>query len=360
MDYALLEKRQIEEFLKTLEELPNVRATLRSEQPRVGRMEFDALIDLTIAGKSCLLVVEVKKSAYPRDVRQAIWQLRAASQALKLPDKTTSLVFLSEYLSPGAKKLLEAEKIGYFDSGGSLYLSTQGAYLYIEKPPAKAIEKSIRSFFSGRRSQILHALLIHPIRWFGVHELAELAMVSPATASEVLSELEDMDWLISRGRGPRKERQLSQPAALLDEWSKQVKTVPGPSLTRYYVPGTKFDRLLIRIGEEFGRTNTEYAITYEAAAQMYAPFLSSIAQVRMRLANTQESQAALSDLGARSVTEGSNLAIIDAESKGDFLFRTLLDNIWLASPVQVYLDLQRGEGRSTELAKHLRQEKIGF
>jgi len=185
-------------------------------------------------------------------------------------------------------------------------------------------------------------------------------MVSPATASEVLSELENVDWLISRGKGPRKERQLAQPAALLDEWSKQVKDIPGPSLVRYYVPGTKFDRLLVRIGEEFGKSNTEYAITYEAAAQIYAPFLSSVAQVRMRLAKTQESQAALSNLGARSVTEGANLAIIDTESKGELLFRTLVDNIWLASPVQVYLDLQRGEGRSTELAKHLRQEKIRF
>jgi hypothetical protein len=32
----------------------------------------------------------------------------------------------------------------------------------------------------------------------------------------------------------------------------------------------------------------------------------------------------------------------------------------LASPIQVYLDLLRGEGRAKEMADHLRQEQIGF
>jgi hypothetical protein len=34
--------------------------------------------------------------------------------------------------------------------------------------------------------------------------------------------------------------------------------------------------------------------------------------------------------------------------------------IWLANPIQIYLDLLRGEGRAKEMAEHLRQDKIGF
>ena len=55
-----------------------------------------------------------------------------------------------------------------------------------------------------------------------------------------------------------------------------------------------------------------------------------------------------------------NLAIIEAKSPGDLLFRERVGGIWLASPVQVYLDLLRGEGRSKEMAEHLRKERIGF
>ena len=64
--------------------------------------------------------------------------------------------------------------------------------------------------------------------------------------------------------------------------------------------------------------------------------------------------------GARVVDEGANLAIIEATSPGDFLFRERVGGIWLASPVQVYLDLLRGEGRSKEMAEHLRKKRIGF
>ena len=60
------------------------------------------------------------------------------------------------------------------------------------------------------------------------------------------------------------------------------------------------------------------------------------------------------------VNEGVNLVIIEAKSPGDLLFRERVGGIWLASPVQVYLDLLRGEGRSKEMAGHLRKERIGF
>lgn len=57
---------------------------------------------------------------------------------------------------------------------------------------------------------------------------------------------------------------------------------------------------------------------------------------------------------------GANLAIIEAKSPGELLFREQVGDIWLASPIQVYLDLLRSEGRAKEMAEHLRQERIGF
>lgn len=359
MDYLQAERQLIQEFLENLEELPDVHAKLHREQSKIGSMRLDAELDLEVAGTSLRLLVEAKRSAYPRDLHQVIWQLRRAREEHK-SQKELVLMLVAEYLSPGAKQLLKAEHIGYYESGGSLYLPAPGAYFYIDKPPAKAFERSVRSLFSGRRAQVLHALLIHHESWFGVHELAQLAKVSPATVSEVLSELERSEWLTSRGKGPQKERYLSEASTLLDAWAAQVKTSALPRLARYYVPGLKADGLLSRIGKEFGNSNIEYSVSYEAAAQRYAPFLTSVAQVRMRLLKAPESQAAISELGAKSVTEGSNLSIIDAESQGDFLFRERVNGVWLASPVQVYLDLLQGEGRSVEMAEHLRKEKICF
>ena len=73
-----------------------------------------------------------------------------------------------------------------------------------------------------------------------------------------------------------------------------------------------------------------------------------------------EADGVLRALDAHIVDQGANLAVIEAKSPGEMLFRELVDGVWLASPVQVYLDLLRGEGRSRELAEHLRNERIGF
>lgn len=352
-EYAL-----IEQFLEALRELPDVRAEMDVREPAsMAPYRVDAEIHLSVAGKPIVLLVEAKKTAYPRDVRQVLWQFKALRQE---SPANVQYLLVAESLSPGAKELLKSERVGYYDSGGSLFLPTPGAYVYIDRPPPKTLEKSVRSLFSGRRAQVLHALLIHHQDWFGVTEVAERAQVAPSTASDVLGELERFDWLESRGQGPAKERHLREPAELFDAWAKQVAGSTGPMLRRYYVPGLKSDALLRRLGEVFDMQQVGYAVSYEAAAQHYAPFLSGISQVRTRLLPGAGADAALAELDARVVSEGANLAVIETKSAGELLFRQQVDGVWLASPVQVYLDLLRGEGRAKEMAEHLRRERIGF
>ena len=69
-------------------------------------------------------------------------------------------VLIAESISPGAKELLRAERVGYYDSGGSLYLPARGAYLYVDRPPPKSLSRSMRTLFTGRRAQVLHGLLV--------------------------------------------------------------------------------------------------------------------------------------------------------------------------------------------------------
>ncbi len=355
---AATEHALIEQFLEAVRGLPDVRARV---EVRGGALAApspsDAEIHLDVAGRPISLVVEVRKTAYPRDVRQVLWQFNAQRQAH--PSDVQHLL-IAESISPGAKDLLKSECVGYYDSGGSLFLPAPGAYIYIDKPPPKTFEKSVRSLFSGRRAQVLHVLLVRPNTWFGVTKVAEQAQVAPSTASDVLGELERFDWLESRGQGPGKERYLREPGELLDAWSRQLAGTTAPTLRRFYVPGLKSDALLQRVGQVFDVHQAAYAVSYEAAAQRYAPFLSGISQVRTRLLPGAGAEAALTELDARAVTEGANLAIIETKSAGELLFREQVDDVWLASPVQVYLDLLRGEGRAKEMAEHLRRERIGF
>lgn len=358
------ERVLIDQFLAALRSLPEVRAELgrSSSADRPIESGHDAQLDLDIAGKSINALIELRKAVYPRDVRQVVWRIRelAHQRPAGKSDNEALAVLVAESISPGAKELLRAERVGYYDSGGSLYLPARGAYLYIDKPPPKSLSRSMRSLFTGRRAQVLHGLLVHHQNWFGVKDLAEQTLVSPATASQVLTEMERFEWLESRGQGPSKQRHLREPAALLDAWVKQLSSIRPPTLHRYFVPSMKADSLMERLDQVFEAHNVEYAISHEAAAQRYAPFLTSISRVRSRLLAGSAADAAIAELGARVVSEGANLAIIESKSSGDLLFRERVGGVWLASPVQIYLDLLRGEGRAKEMAEHLRRERIGF
>jgi hypothetical protein len=357
------EQDLVESFLEALRGLPQAHAELGVREAPIGRDRgYDARIDFHIGGESVSLLVEAKRTVYPRDVREVIWRIRryvhlappAGANVQRLP------LIVAESISPGAKELLREEQVGYFDSGGSLFIPARGAYVYIEKPPPKSLAKALRSVFSGRRTQVLHALLIRPHKWVSVKELAEQSQASPATVSQVMTELERFDWLETRGQGPSKERLLREPGALLDAWSKQLGLGRPLALRRYYVPAVKPSDLPEHLDRAFEQHEAAYAITHEAAAQHYAPFLSGVLQVRCRLVPGRGAEEALGTVDARVVTDGANLAVIEVKSSGELLFRERLDGVWLASPVQVYLDLLRGEARAKEMAEHLRREMIGF
>ena len=353
----------VENVLEALRGLPQAHAELGLlEQPGGRDGGYDARIDLHIGGESVSLLIEAKRAVFPRDVREVLWRMRRNTDITpsERADQRRLPFIVAESISPGAKELLREEQVGYFDSGGSLFVPARGAYIYIEKPPPKPLTKAIRSLFSGRRSQVLHTLLVRPREWVSVKELAEQSQASPATVSQVMTELERFDWLETRGQGPSKERLLREPGALLDAWSKQLGSGRPPALRRYYMPGAKLNDLPERLDRVFEQHQVAYAITHEAAAQRYAPFLSSVSQVRCRLVQGRSAEEALGALDARVVTEGANLAVIEVKSSGELLFREKIDGAWLASPVQVYLDLVRSEGRAKEMAQHLRHERIGF
>ena len=360
LDSHRTERMLINQFIEAMRTLPNVTAdSLRWEIQLPNGSIRDAEVDLHIAGKRVKLEIEAKKTLYPRDVREILWRLRPYSKPLRQEVDAIVSVLAADSISPGAKELLKEEGIGYFDSGGSVYLPAPGAYIHIDKPPPKGQLKSFDSLYSGVRAQVLHALLHHHRAWMGGQALAQQARVSPATASQVLSELERLEFVESRGQGPHKQRHVTQPGALLDSWVKQLVAKRTPALRRYFVPVLKADNLQ-PLAQTLAAQGIEYALSYEAAAQHYAPFISHVSQVRARVLMSAEWDAAIAKLNAQAVEQGANFTVMDAKSSGELLFREQATGVSWANPIQVYLDLQRGEGRTHEMAEHLRRERIGF
>jgi DNA-binding transcriptional ArsR family regulator len=230
----------------------------------------------------------------------------------------------------------------------------------VDKPVTKASRKIDRPLFSGNRTQVLHALLLHPEQWVSTNELATLAFVSPSTVSVLLGELEKRDLVTAQGKGPNKTRKLARPGVLLDEWARHLSLLPKPTIRRFYVPLVKPEELMKRIYDVCKRNQTAYVITHEWAAQLYSPFLSNISQVKCRIFPNAPLSLITKELNAREVEEGSNWGLIESESIRDMLFAQDIRGLRVESPILAYLDLLDGEGRSREMAEHLRHERIGF
>lgn len=357
-----VDKDLIDRFVEALEAVPEADASIVAYEERYDDARLDAEVELTVSGKSHTLFIELRKSVYPRDAQQILWSLqRLAGHANQERRKSVIPVIVAESISPGAKDLLKSEACGFFDKGGSLFIPARGAYIYIDKPPPKSHEKTVGGLFRGKRSQVLHALLLHRDEWFGVHELAKLAEVSPATTSETLSALEQFEWLDARGKGPSKERKLGSPGAVLDEWRKRVLASTRRQKAKlFYIPRSKPNEIMDRLSVFCEERGLKHVFTGDTAAQVYAPFLTDVARTTCRLAFGYEVDALSAKLDAREVQEGANLQVIETRESGEFLFKERIQGHWLASPVQVYLDLLQSAGRSKDMAENLRHEKIGF
>ncbi|MGH7022032.1 MAG: MarR family transcriptional regulator [Caulobacteraceae bacterium] len=359
-DFSETDAPLIDAFVAALASVPDSAARVAARGATAGtHAQIDYVVEATIAGKPVVMLVEAKQTAFPRDVREAVWHLRAYQARTPAKGRGQVVAFIiAEAISPGAREILRSEGVGYFDKGGSLYVPTPGAFVYVDRPQPKNQARALGSIFHGRKAQVLLALFDRQGQWVSVKDIAEASGASSATTSQTLTDLERRDWVQSRGSGPAKERQLVDPAAMVDAWARYLSAQKPPRRRRYFIPSRGADpsRSLANACDAHDAT---YAITGEAAAQLYAPYLSNVSQVSCRMLSGPASTRALGALDARPVEEGWNLAVQETHAEGDFAQARVVDGVRLASPLQVYLDLQFGPGRAKEMADHLRRERLG-
>lgn len=355
---AIETEELVEAMCEVLAALPDTVVRHLEREPNLGgRGRPDALVDISIRGHDFQLVVEAKKELFPRDIHHNIWQLQTYSESRQLAGEQVPML-LARAISKGARDILQTEQVGYFDSGGSLFLPSKTAFVLIDRATPKKARRRLDSIFRGKRAQVLQAIIAAWPDWVSVKELAEKSGASPATTSETLTEMERRDWLEVEGAGPAKLRRLKGRGPVLDEWSRIVANQKRPKLERYYVPASNSENLARRLDHACRETGAPYAVTAEAAAQAYAPYLTNISQLKCRIRKGRAQTEALRLLDARPVSEGWNLGIIDSPASQDVAIGEEISGICYAPCVQVYLDLLQGSGRSKEMADHLRAERL--
>lgn len=313
------------------------------------------MADLKLNGHDYLLLVEKKKAIFPGNIRDAMWQLRRYRD-LNPPLGSSLLVMLAETISPGARRELQAENIGYFDSSGSLFLPTPNAYIFVDREPTKKQAKVIGSVFEGRRPEVIEALWEAGRDWRNVKEVAERISAAPSLVSATYQALEQHDWVEVEGAGPAKVRRLKNWDKLLDAWTDHERRREPQVFGKFFVPG-KPRQIVETLRHACEEANLACEITGELAANAYASAFSATSVVRCRMLQRRMGDEILDRIGAKPVGEGWNLAVI-AGGQTDFWFRQERDGVMYASPLRTYLDLQRIGGRGKDGAQLLREQRL--
>jgi len=348
----------LETFIETLKSQPGATfCSVTYEQNWQGK-RWDAIVLAEILERPVRLLIEIRKSGYPRDVQAAVrqWEREGGEQA----ETFTLPLLLAPSLSPGSRVWMREQQLAYADASSSLYLHLPWALLYIDLPLSEEPKKrQTQQLFRGASAQVLHALLLEPKRRWHLGELAQCAEVAVSTAHQVTTTLEGELWVEKQGRGPDAIRILQEPGAVLDAWTK-VHTLKRYDIRTYFHLAQTPRLLRNALGNVLEGHQVLYALTQFAGAEIRAPHMINTPQLTLLLPAETPLASLMEAAPWEPVSAGGNVVFWLTGEKAALMGRHQEEDIWIASDIQLYLDLMASPARGKEQAHHLRRERLPF
>lgn len=275
---------------------------------------------------------------------------------------TCAVILAAPSLSESTRAFLRENKVGYWDCSGSLFLDLPHALYWVDKPPLPQPRgrRELKNPYRGSSAQVLHSMLLQPQRPWKVTELAEEAGVSPYTSQQVLGYLEKQLWVRREGRGPHGVRYLDEPGKLLDDWAAH-HSLRDYKHIRLHQLAKNLEVQREHLTAFLGSQDVPWALTLEHGANAVAPFVTRLPGVITVIVPEVIHWVELArSAGYREVGNGENLHLWVTSDQGPFLGRTLEDNLQIASPIQLYLDLSQWPRRGKEQAQRIRERVLNF
>jgi hypothetical protein len=319
---------------------------------------FDACYELDLDDQRRLVCVQVKTGERPPDTEQRNQRVRK----IQLSNPRAIVLFVAAALSESQRRELRKTCVNYADLEGHIYIWEPGIRIWLEQAAVRKPTKPVRrggrrpNPFSRRASVVLRALLEAPDRRWGVRELSSETGLSVGYTSDVISELVARKYAASGGEGVSVE----DPIRALFDWTRAYRW--DQNGIHSFTVAYELDELQSVLDRELARGGIEYALT----------LLSGVDRVSRHVQHGQthlyvrpdKLEAALEIVGAKLYGEpaasGGNLHVLDPYyARSAFYGGRRIDNVPVASNVQLFLDLVHYPVRGIEAAAMLLRTSLG-
>ena len=348
-------------IIEILRDLPDLKVLDERRENRIDEYRWDAVVQAEVKGQPVCLLVEAKSSGYPRDMQRAIWQLADIAREASPSGRPNVPIVAAPSISETSRELLREHGLGYVDAGGSVYINLPQSVYWVDRPAPPGSERSLRNVYNGSSARVLHALLLAPDRPWHINELAELAGVAHSTAYQVCRHLEQQLLMEKSGKGPATVRLLREPGKLLDDWADS-HSLADYAVRRFH-RWTRDPRAFAQVfANALESAGVEYALTLSSGVELVAPYATGSSRFWALVSSSTASRLdnIAQEAGLQSVDEGESVNLLETEERSPLLFRRQVGDLWVASDIQLYLDLWAWPQRGKEQARHLRAERMEF
>lgn len=263
-------------------------------------------------------------------------------------------LLISDFLSAEKREECKNAGVNFLDLSGNVYLVGKGVFIERDGFPDKHPQKRLgRGPFSDKASLILRVALPEGARLWGVREMAQITGLDPGFVSRMMNEL------VERGYWGRENRKfkLLDASSLLEDWVREYDYRKSESHEYFCLAGSP-DEILQKLRKAGEPKGINYELSFQAGANLLAPH--AVYNVVHVYADNAEARGFLVDrLKLKQVERGANVVILHPYYRHSAFFqRQRVKDLWVASDLQLYLDLYKYPLRGLEQAEYLYARRL--
>lgn len=186
-----------------------------------SRANYDAVLNI----KNIQFVVEAKSAMRTSNQGLVLSQLEEIRNRSNKP-----IILIAQYISKEAANQLKEREFNYIDIAGNAFVKKGDLVIYIEgqKRRTATLTNQSRAFQEAGVKIIFHLLSEPENLQDSYREIAQKVGVSLGSVSNVMAELEELNYLIKT----KEKRVLKNKEELLERWLVEFNTVLKPRIIR--------------------------------------------------------------------------------------------------------------------------------